>query len=870
LSGEFAISELEARKMQLVTNLTQSFFLQRLESEVRDEFELNADSKLFLLENLGIRVSSMDLGLLSATNFEATIVSSEGDFYDSAGQVYRPNDLDASARIKFASLKEDFAPGDLLMVVWSDVRRRLGLLNLTALSEVRIFEDVQKFVFGERDAAPPSIGSGTTSPSSPSSETTEQTGHGKSESLIGGEGHQQHSSRASHNAPLQSAADAQFDPISEIWSRAYGGSAAANSPWAAELAQVWSGPSSPGLAQAEELFRFTFGNDLDEAWMFLVGGPGSGKSTFASQFLKRQGFLMDTQQGMHKRHYMASHPTSRALRFVNDATVRTKGREDGLLRDMVKAAESSQHLLTCVNRGVIADELNLLDDTSQAFAPILDWIVRGSEGRPNDVTPIVEFEYMQVGRQELSSGGNRYIVVIYMDASSLLERQPDVKHTGSFESLECGPLSIQDGSRQNLLGSEDSPIALLLEKVSAHLTPSYMMSRFGLDETNPIVSNLYQLEDPAFREGLLSILRVAEIRLGSRLNYRAFWSFVARVAFGDLPSRTTLEQLQEALRQMDEAVSSSSSFSELFGLINLRTTEAIFEHRTELSSVGSFDPGLRFTMLVDPAMASSGELVSTSKLTSDQSMFIKPIAHAFQSAEVGQGILSNISIQSGNPLPQKHTPFDAKLDALFAESRGADVPGRLSNEQVARYSRYLLRVSSVFGGICHGKKEAQEWVSIWNFSPHLPQDDNLHQRVDTLLKPKMGRGDLQQNALISLLESRARPIIQTSESEPILAKALDNVQFSTAKFGADLFLVLKEYNEEFGRVKIDYSFLRELLNTSKFSVGVTEETYFVMPRLERTRSMKLIAAEGNKADTFALVVGDRVRTGVALSKNGSL
>jgi adenylate kinase family enzyme len=856
--SEYAVSETEARKMQIVTSITQSFFIYRLSDVEQNELELDADSKLFLLENLGLKVSQMSLGLMSAERLETLSLLADGTVFESDAFVYRPNNIDAPARMKIANLREDFAPGDLLMFTWSEDKSKAVLINLTTLSDILLADKVRRLISGptetEADSATETTSAGTSLTSESKNSEEEAPNEESTETLA--------SNLTEPRPQLVTGRDLRndldFDPIAELWARAYGGSSAAVSPWATSMADSWLGSSSPGLSAVEELASLTISSGEDDVWLFLVGGPGSGKSSFASKFLSRNGFSLDQSNGMHQRHYMANHPRSRSVKFVNDATVRTKGSVESLVKDMIECSESKNHLLTCVNRGVLADELNLTEDATSEFGQVLDWIVRGSESRPKTLVPIRELDYMQVARQDRPEGGARYVVVVFMDVASLLEDQPSVAHSLTFESLSCESLKVQDGSEGNLLGSKTSPFSLLLEEVASKLSPGFLQNKFGLSDSNPVLANAHQLSDPEFRRGLVSILRTSEIRMGSRLNYRAFWSLVARLYFGDLPTKTDLVGLPAALANLDEIFENATDLSEILELTNIRATEALFENRTDLASTTSFDPGLRFTLSVDPAMASSGEVGSKSNSTSDQAIYVKPIAHAFQSAEVGEGILETISKQTGNPLPLKKTPFDSRLDSVFASFRATEGAQKALGQQVARYSRYLLRISSVFGGLCHGRREALEWVSMWNSSPALPEHDQFSMRIDSLIKPKLGRGDLQQTSLISLLESRARPIVQTSESDPIFAKRMDNIQFSTAKVGADLFLVLKEFNFDLGRIKLDYSFMRELLNTSPHAVGVTEETFFLTPRLERTRSIKLLAPEAANPEFFAVVVGDRV------------
>lgn len=866
---ELAVTESEARKLQIAAAFGQSFFLERLDDVGHLEFDLEAQPKLYMLENFALKVSQMPLGLMSAYRFDTLTLLPEGGVFQSEALVYRPNNVDAPARMRITNLSEDFSNGHLLMVTWSANQSKAVLLNLTTLGEPGLDTQLGELEKEEQDgAAIPTSSNQVKDPGeSPAPLSTGKSD--ESTQLPSGSAQPSNSKVFTHGQSGVKEHTSESDPVSELWARAYGGNSAAVSPWAPSMTGSWLGPTSPGLAEVEELATRVLSAGEDQIWIFLVGGPGSGKSSYASRFLARNGYLIASGTELHRRHYLAQHPSWRPIRFVNDATVRTKGLTEGLQIDMAEADQSKSQLLTCVNRGVLADELNLTNDPSSEFFEVLDWIARGSESTPKDLLPLVELDYMQVAKQVLEDGSVRYIAAIYMDVASMLEEQPLVEHTGSFESLQCSSLKMQSSDDGKLLGSDASPFSILFQSVSQTLSGEYLRERFKLSDLNPIVANANQITDSEFRRGLISILRTSEIRVGSRLNYRSFWTILARLMFGDLPNKTDIDGLATKLLLIEQQVQNSDDFAELFELAGLRSTEAVFENRQELASAASFDPGLKFTLAVDPAIASSGEIGISANSTSDKSVYVKPIAHAFQSAEVGEGILDTISHQTGNPLPLKKTAFDVRLDSLFAEARGSDSADRLSNYDVSSYARYLLRISSVYGGICHGLKEAQEWVAMWSFSPHIPQRDQLTAKIESLIKPKIGRSDLQQTALLSLLESRARPIVQTSESEPILAKQLDNIQFSTTKIGADLFLVLNEYNTGIGRIKIDHSFLRELLNTSPFAVGVTEETYFLAPRLERTRSVKLLSSSDNRAEVFAVVVGDRVKTAFVDRKDAS-
>ena len=105
------------------------------------------------------------------------------------------------------------------------------------------------------------------------------------------------------------------------------------------------------------------------------------------------------------------------------------------------------------------------------------------------------------------------------------------------------------------------------------------------------------------------------------------------------------------------------------------------------------------------------------------------------------------------------------------------------------------------------------------------------------------------------LDSQLTPLRGFASNDPQLAVSLDNVVVQTVQVGPTLYLNLEEMGTPIGRIRCDFALIREALSSSPSSLGVTDQSGFVDPRLDRVRSTKLISETYGKSPRLVVVKG---------------
>jgi DNA polymerase III delta prime subunit len=820
MSRQLVISDFEATKMQVVTGATQSFFLYRLGENVSTEIDLDADSKLFIMENIGLNVSQMPPGQTNSSHFGTSTLLPDGNFSESESSIYRPNNLDLPARIRLPGMKEDFGPRELLMVIWSEARGRVGLLNLSSISEAALPDVLRSFLKGEA-RQPATVTSVDTVNPEPS-------------------------------APLRTKAQ---ELIGAMWARSYGGSLSAESPTSQSLPDEFLGDWSPGLEKVATLFSSEVNSSTGvPVSFFLVGGPGSGKSTFAKKLIRSLGHEFPSQGISNLRSMNA--PIGRGIIFVNDASIKRPDGSDSLIRDMLRAQAEDSHLLVCANRGVFADELNgAFSRETSSQDQVLTWLAQTNmteELEGFDV--LASTDYLKIARITGESGSVRIVAAIYMDVCSLLESSVKVEINDlgwdgvKATNQQLGSITSEDQYQYRL----ESPLGNLLVKVAATISSATLVSDFNVDPSGPIAANADSLGNPGHIAGLLQLLRIAEINSGTKLNYRAFWSLLTRYIFGPLVDEASIETLQTSIEKLDKKLSDSDSFEvQLLGA-SYRSPASLFS----AFSSSPQDPSLRFLHAVDPILGGSPEPTLGQNFKLGERTTLEILTDSLQSVENDKTILQLAREQGLTDFVDSLSAFDHNLDSSYRSLLAAGyILEERATQLTSAYARHLVRMLGTYCGSGAGEDEASTWLLLWEASPAIPGAGGLFGKFNSLFKPRMTSSDADSPSLIPLLESKLAPLDVQSIANPKLAVSLDNVSLETLKAGPDLFLTLQELGFEIGRIRVDYSLLREVLSSSGMTHGVTDQSSFVNPRLDRVRGTKLAALRKSKTGAFRLVVG---------------
>jgi hypothetical protein len=178
------------------------------------------------------------------------------------------------------------------------------------------------------------------------------------------------------------------------------------------------------------------------------------------------------------------------------------------------------------------------------------------------------------------------------------------------------------------------------------------------------------------------------------------------------------------------------------------------------------------------------------------------------------------------------------LDIAFVEHATRVGPDESMSDEIKWYSQYLLRAYAVANGIPGFAEEIRILIELSSSSPDLPDIDGIDKKFMSMLRPKRDPSKGDSGSLLTLFASRVAPIIG-SQADPILAVEMSDLTLSTDKRGRDLFLLLEERGSPVGEVLIDFALVREVRAWISQMPGITEQSLFVTPRVERARASKL-------------------------------
>ncbi|XAZ32262.1 hypothetical protein AAHB34_05315 [Paenarthrobacter ureafaciens] len=320
--------------------------------------------------------------------------------------------------------------------------------------------------------------------------------------------------------------------LTDLWEKATGGGDVAARPGSRSSAEWPSSPRPAGVAEAVRWFENAVDMAEIPAFLFLVGGPGAGKSDTTSHLVRNFKEIDVVNDGLAHRSYIFE-TGARKLRLINDATIDSlKYATAPLVHEITQAAKSSEHFVACVNRGVLVDELLRVGQaTSDNQAGILacQWlqskkptIAEGSEWQLTACETDDADSYLRSA--ELSQNGEvrAVIVAVFLDHCSLLERRPESHAVEESRIPDTGRYVVSPFSQRSRIAPTAIPAGYLLNAVIESLEPD-AGETFLPNHLNPFAANLRSLRIPRIQQGLLSILRAAEISSGQRFTYREVW-----------------------------------------------------------------------------------------------------------------------------------------------------------------------------------------------------------------------------------------------------------------------------------------------------------------------------------------------------------
>lgn len=620
-----------------------------------------------------------------------------------------------------------------------------------------------------------------------------------------------------------------------VWGKATGGRSVAIDPHLKDAA-VFTVAPAPGVQEACDWLRRGLTEQSSQRMVFLVGGPGGGKSHALAEMTADldQDDAEDT--GLAQRKYHFRFGESR-LAVVNDASIRSADDRHPLADDVDAAVQASDFFLGCVNRGILVEEAHALAGDS-AGASVVRWLAEidgGPTAFPVERTergPILARTALQLADRSVE------VVAVYVDHCSLFELRPQVD-----EELRVQPYKIKRLKQRSATETLDMPAGALLRTVVGHLPETEKPVAPAVD---PVDANVSSLQSIAVQRGLLTLLRSSEAVSGSRMTFREVWGAILRALAGDLPQDTDPDALTSIFAPLDPDLSAIARFKELQSRARFRASQAIVGAGIPPETCAA-DPVLRMTRLIDPVLdAVPGSLADSGF------GWASPVLDAFSGLITAVSPLETIleSIADDDPFREAVTDFDKALDAAFvAVTQPECVDDRARRDIVAWYGDYLCRLYALSNGVSAFRQE----VSVW-FDTRSSLPSAVKTELKTLLRPSRDPNDPQSGYVLPLLSSRTVPITGPSAEPQLVLQGEDDVQLDLDFRGDAVTVNMRELGTPVGEIELDFALIRTAQSCASQRLGVTEQAARVSPRVERFRAKRLIPDRIADSE-FRLVAG---------------
>ncbi|PQZ94776.1 hypothetical protein CQ018_05375 [Arthrobacter sp. MYb227] len=654
-----------------------------------------------------------------------------------------------------------------------------------------------------------------------------------------------------------------WDALTALWERSTGGSGVADRPEDSHTSRMPIAPRPAGVEEAS----VWFGQNLKDAtiprFLFLVGGPGAGKSHTASYLVKDLEKISPGDDGLAHRKYTYKVGNHR-LDLINDATIPSDGRNLGpLVQDLQESIADENHVIACVNRGVLIEETNHFAGKDLAeLTPgevITKWLASNEAGFLPDqewkIYSDLNLDYIQSGFLSHGSRKIAEIVAVFVDVCSLFETKPVPQLDHNNESAMTSYQStyeIADFFARSDIPIEDYPAGVLFSKIVKQLST---LDFCDVDERfNPIAANIAALGTLPTQRSLLSIVRASEIVSGQRFTYREVWGVIARIIVGGLTETIESSNLKEHVYQMkSDNRTEIDHFKHMRKLAAIRYNQSLFGIGDITSSAkddSKRNPVTRLTSRVDPMR----DAVAGKRSSGKNKGWATPVTEAFSGPAVAGSPLKTLEEILGpeDLFSEIVQPFDRELDHAFATVMSVDtLPESQRFEFIHWYGAYLGRLYAVTHGIPAFEREVALWIEAWYSKPNLPME--LESGLQTLLRPKRNPRKEKSASMIPLFDSRTNPIVG-NQIDPKLALQTVEPDMRTRVDGEELFLILSEKTEIIALMPLDFAFVREATSCSQDYAGMTELTETTSPRLERFRA-SLLVPKFLKHENYRIVDG---------------
>lgn len=640
-----------------------------------------------------------------------------------------------------------------------------------------------------------------------------------------------------------------------ILERSFGGLGTAESPTSKKTTSNWpDGQAAPMAKEAcQALVDACNGEARDgdpRCMVFLVGGAGNGKSKLAGDTVSLIGGTpVGEPQPFAQRVYDYKLDSGVQLRVINDATIPPKDQFDRpLIRDLAQTLRAGQHLLACINRGVLIGEARAHGDETipqpeRTAMVIARWLLsgelQGTEGEEwkvclDDTKELPE--HYSVAALWLGGKKTAVIHVVYMDNASLLEHwvPPKLADGDYRQPLPTGTVEVVPILDDPRL-SRPAAFQSCVEKGAS----AYSDALEG-DSLDPITANARSLSNNIVANGWCSLLRGAEVISGTHFTYRELWALFAHSIVGPI-NAPDLEALSEWASERLVQANDNASEERLGALLSLgaaRTHMLLFDAGRaaddQVLKVPHFvwpsteSDALRSVRMADP-------LRSFGPASGTENAEIANLLAGIEDGHLPGQRLADEDEAIGN----YWSPLDAEIERAIRQeidtSRDTSTLKK-RNWLLSWYGRYMYRLIGLVRGWPAHCSVISEWQSSWlDADKRNRLSKDIEDAILDIIAPSAGRGD---ESYFTFLQPRV-DAGEGSVERALVALPRNHFVIKAKTAGGRVELQIDQAGREGGpqpaSTLLDFHMLREAMARLN-GHGFTDSLMLIEPRIERIRA----------------------------------
>ena len=539
------------------------------------------------------------------------------------------------------------------------------------------------------------------------------------------------------------------------------------------------------------------------------------------------------------------------MRVINDATIPPIDRHaTPLVRDLAEALRAGDHLLACINRGVLIGEIDNMEpsggDPGMCLAfSIANWLLSGKISGPVEAKLHIKLldepttpDHYSVAAVYYGDNRCAVIHVVFMDRASLLENWTD---TGQGPGDYQQPLPSNEIYVTPILLKDRQSRASAYEDCLSGAAQTYARST-EFDSLDPIGANAQSLSCRRVARGWCSLIRGAEVIAGTHFTYRELWALFAHSVVGPVTSDglgSLANWVQIRLTQAKTSLG-EDQLSALLELGTLRTHMLLFDAgwRTrdatgkikEHAWPSTVSEALKSTHLADPLrhFGPSGGAEAAR------------LAEQLSSIEEGKLPGERLAAEDKD-VAAYWTKLDAEIEKVIRDEvdpRNDTSRLKKRNWLLSWYGRYMHRLVGLARGWPAHCTVVHNWQSAWQdakrsqrLAPELvdaildivvPSSGRGAETFFTFMQPRVDAGDVAgAHTMIALQRNRFEVEAQT-EGDRVEIKIRQGGRSDDDSLPAAI-------------AALDFHLLREASARSN-GHGFTDSLMLIEPRVERIRA----------------------------------